>query len=69
MNNILHIALEQIAMISILLNPIIPISTSKVLDALNVKDDSKDLSFLKNKSILPKKIKIKNLDILFNKIN
>ena len=66
MNNILHIALEQIGMISILLNPIIPISTSKVLDALNVK---KDISFLKNKNILPKKIKIKNLDILFNKIN
>jgi len=66
MNNILHIALEQIGMISILLNPIIPISTSKVLDALNIK---KDISFLKNKNILPKKIKIKNLDILFNKIN
>ena len=37
MNNILHIALEQIAKISILLNPIIPHSSAKVLDALNIK--------------------------------
>ena len=69
MNNILHIALEQIGVISILLNPIIPISTSKVLNALNVKDGSKDLSFIRDKNILPKKVEIKNLDILFNKIN
>jgi len=69
MNNILHIALEQIGMISILLNPIIPISTSKVLNALNVKDGSKNLSFFRDKDILPKKVEIKNLDILFNKIN
>ncbi len=69
MNNILHIALEQIGIISILLNPIIPQSTSKVLDALNVKDNSRDLSFLKGKNILPNKVKIENLNILFNKIN
>ena len=69
MNNILHIALEQIGIISILLNPIIPQSTSKVLDALNVKDNSRDLSFLKGKNILPNKVKIENLSILFNKIN
>ena len=37
MNNILHISLEQIAKISILLNPIIPKSSTKVLDALNIK--------------------------------
>ena len=34
MNNILHLSLDQIAKISILLNPIMPKSTSKVLDAL-----------------------------------
>ena len=39
MNNILHISLEQIAKISILLNPIIPEATTKVLDSLNVKSE------------------------------
>ena len=46
MNNILHISLEQIAKISILLNPIIPISSSKVLDALNIETKYRNLSFL-----------------------
>ena len=69
MNNILHVALEQIGIISILLNPIIPTSTSKVLEALNIDRDSRNLSFLNDKNILPNEVKIKNLDILFNKIN
>ena len=68
MNNILHIALEQIAKISILLNPIIPNSTSKVLDALNIKKELRNLSFLDGKNITSTKIKIKQLDILFKKI-
>ena len=38
MNNILHKALEQIAKISILLNPIIPNASTKVLNALNIKN-------------------------------
>ena len=69
MNNILHVALEQIGIISILLNPIIPTSSSKVLEALNIDKDSRNLSFLNDKNILPNEVKIKNLDILFNKIN
>ena len=68
MNNILHIALEQIAKISILLSPIIPIATAKVLEALNVKTGLRNLSFLDGKIIISDKIKIKNLDILFKKI-
>ena len=68
MNNILHVALEQIGIISILLNPIIPTSSSKVLEALNIDKDSRNLSFLNDKNILPNKVKIKNLDILFNKV-
>ena len=43
MNNILYLALEQIAKISILLSPIIPIATSKVLDALNIKSNEQKL--------------------------
>ena len=68
MNNILHLSLEQIAKISILLNPIIPESTNKVLNALNIKKDQKDLSFLDKKKIFPNDININDLDILFKKI-
>ena len=68
MNNILHIALEQIAKISILFNPIIPNATSKVLDALNIKPELRNLSFLDGSNIFTSEIKIKELDILFKKI-
>ena len=68
MNNILHIALEQIAKISILLNPIIPNASTKVLNALNVNIELKNLSFLDGKNIIADEIEIKELDILFKKI-
>ena len=68
MNNILHIALEQIAKISILFNPIIPDATTKVLAALNIKPELRNLSFLDGNNIFKHEIKIKELDILFKKI-
>tara|TARA_B110000438_G_scaffold258387_1_gene267041 strand:- start:15 stop:1550 length:1536 start_codon:yes stop_codon:yes gene_type:complete len=68
MNNILHLSLEQIAKITVLLNPIIPNGTSKVLDALNLPKNSRDLSFLDGKDIMENEIKINNLNILFKKI-
>ena len=68
MNNILHIALEQIAKISILFSPIIPKATTKVLDALNIKSELRNLSFLDGANIFTDEIKIKKLDILFKKI-
>ena len=68
MNNILHVSLEQIAKISILLSPIIPIATSKVLKALNVKPEQGNLSFLDGKNIITDSITINKLDILFKKI-
>ena len=68
MNNILHIALEQIAKISILFNPIIPNATSKVLDALNIEPELRNLSFLDGSNIFTNEIKINELDILFKKI-
>ena len=69
MNNILHRSLDQIAKISILLSPIIPNSTNKVLDALKINKDLRNLSFLDGKKIFTDKIEINNLDILFKKIN
>ena len=68
MNNILHTALEQIAKISILLNPIIPIATQKVLEALNISTKLHIMSFLDGKKILSDEIKIEEIDILFKKI-
>ena len=68
MNNILHISLEQIAKISILLNPIIPLASNKVLNSLNVDKNLRNLSFLDGKNILSEEVKISELDILFNKI-
>jgi len=68
MNNILHISLEQIAKISILFNPIIPNATSKVLEALNIKPELRNLSFLDGSNIFSNEIKINELDILFKKI-
>ena len=68
MNNILHLALEQIAKISILLSPIIPKTSSKVLDSLSIKPKLRNLTFLEGKNILPNIISIKELNILFKKI-
>ena len=68
MNNILHLALEQIAKISILLNPIIPLASTRVLDALNIDIKLRNLSFLDGNNVLIDKITINELDILFKKI-
>jgi len=69
MSNILHLSLEQIAKISILLNPIIPKVTTKVLEALNINLKSTNLSFLDGNDLLSKEIVVKDLSILFKKIN
>ena len=68
MNNILHLSLEQIAKISLLLNPIIPIASSKVLNSLNIKKDMRNFSFLDGNEIIPDEIIINDLDMLFTKI-
>ena len=69
MNNILHLSLEQIAKISILLNPIIPNATTKVLRALRIDSKFRNLSFLEGKKIISNDIKISELNILFKKID
>ena len=55
--------------ISILLNPIIPISTNKVLDALNIKPEKRNNAFLDGERIISDNVKISPLNILFKKIN
>ncbi len=69
MNNILHLSLQQIAKISILLNPIIPTSSSKVLKALGLKEKILSMPFLDGEPILPDELKIRDLQILFKRIS
>jgi len=69
MNNILHLSLEQIAKIAILLNPIIPDATCKVLNSLKIDNEYRNLSFLDGEKVIPDSISINELDILFKKIN
>jgi len=68
MNNVLHLALDQIAKISILLNPVIPLASTKVLDALNIKPELRNMSFVDGRNVINDEIKIQELDILFKKI-
>ncbi len=68
MNAILYTIVEQIRYISILLNPIIPISTKKVLNTINISDKDISIESLKTNYILNFKTELKNLDILFKKV-
>ena len=68
MNTILYTILNQIRSISILLNPIIPIATEKVLSTLSIEKTNINLESLKNIKTLKSGIKLKKTDILFKKI-
>ncbi len=68
MNTIIYTISEQIKNLSILLSPIIPSSTNKVLSSMNISDkDLKIDSILKN-NILNHTKELKDFDILFRKI-
>ena len=67
MNAILFTIVEQIRNISVLLNPIIPISTKKVLDTINISDKDISIESLKKENILNYTNELKNLNILFKK--
>ncbi len=68
LNTIVYVSLEIIRKISILLNPIIPDTSLKVLKIFNIKQ--KDLLFesIKNHENLKSNDKIKKIDILFKKV-
>ena len=68
MNTILFTIVEQIKNISILLNPIIPSSTKKVLDTINISDKDISIESIKKDDILDCSLELKTLDILFKKI-
>ena len=68
MNAILNTVVKQIKNISILLYPIIPNSSIKVLKTINIDEQDIKILNITNKNILNHNIELKNLEILFTKI-
>ena len=68
MNTILNTIVKQIMNISILLNPILPSSTKKVLDTINISENDISIDIIDKDNIFNHNKELKNLDILFRKI-
>jgi len=68
MNSILYTIVTQIKNISILLSPIIPISSDKILDIMNLKKESKLLKGIHDIDIFDHNLEFKKTSILFKKI-
>ncbi len=68
LNTIVYVSLELIRKITIMLNPIIPDTTTNVLNAFSVELNNSLFSTIKNHKFLKKGDKIKKLKILFKKI-
>tara|TARA_B110000014_G_scaffold149766_1_gene104416 strand:+ start:698 stop:2236 length:1539 start_codon:yes stop_codon:yes gene_type:complete len=68
LNTIMYVSLEIIRKISILLNPIIPDTTLKVLGIFNLKQNDLEFNSITNHESLKSNNKIKKIDILFKKI-
>tara|TARA_X000001036_G_scaffold384800_1_gene378977 strand:- start:3574 stop:5115 length:1542 start_codon:yes stop_codon:yes gene_type:complete len=68
MNAILFTTCEQIKNLSILLNSIIPISTEKVLETMNIEKKKISINLIENLNCFDHNKELKKLDILFNKI-
>ena len=69
LSTIVYTAIELIRKISILLYPVMPQTTVKVLKTFNIEENQIDFLTLKNNEILKEKDKINKLDILFKKID
>ena len=68
MNAILFTIVEQIKNISILLNPIIPNATNKILSMINLSGENISIDKINDEKILNNKKELGNLEILFTKI-
>jgi len=68
METILYTISEQIKNISILLHPIIPESTNKVLDIMNFNKNDINIQAINNKKLINHDKELKELKILFKKI-
>ena len=68
LNTIVYVSLEIIRKISILLNPIIPETSLKVLEIFNLKQNDISFESIENHESLKINDKIKKIDILIKKI-
>ena len=68
MNTILFTIVNQIKNISILLNPIIPLSSDKILDIMNLKTSERIISAINIEDIFNHNLEFKKTSILFKKI-
>ena len=68
MKAILFTIVEQIKNISILLNPIIPNATKKILSMINLSSQNISIDKINDEMILNNKKELGNLEILFTKI-
>ncbi len=68
LNTIVYTALELIRKITILLYPVMPETSLKVLNVFDKLENSIDFTSIDNNEILKKDLKINKLDILFKKI-
>ena len=69
LNTIVYTALELIRKITIMLYPIIPNTSIKVLKIFNIKENQINFSSITNNDFLKSDLKIEKLDILFKKID
>ncbi len=69
LNTIIYVSLELIRKITILLYPIIPNSSLKVLNVFEIKEDQILFESIKNNNFLIEGKKIKKMEILFKKID
>ena len=68
MNTILYTIVTQIKNISILLSPIIPLSSEKILNIMNLKKNDRLLKSITNNNIFDHNLEFKKTSILFKKI-
>ncbi len=68
MKAIIFTICEQIKNISILLNSIIPVSTNKVLESMNVKKEMRTITQINSLDCFDHDKELKELDILFKKV-
>ena len=68
MNTILYTIVTQIKNISILLSPVIPISSDKILNIMNLQKENRLLKAIHDVDIFDHNLKFKKTSILFKKI-
>ena len=68
MKTIIYTIMEQIKDISILLSPIMPIATSKILDSMNIDIKFRNIECIKNTNMFNFELELKKPGILFKKI-